>query len=64
MKESISKGDGHMEVTKPLAAFAAGVSYNKLPVDVLTGIYAYLKSITAIHNKVPPPPDPAGKPMS
>jgi len=38
--------------------------YNQLPDDDLKAIYAYLKSLPAITNKVPPPTGPDGKPLT
>ena len=38
--------------------------YGQLPDDDLKAIYAYLKSLPPMMNKVPPPTDPAGKPMT
>jgi mono/diheme cytochrome c family protein len=54
----------HMGAGRPILPPMPWFYYNQLPDDDIKAIYAYLKSIPAIANKVPPPTDPSGKPLS
>ena len=58
------KDGKHMGAGRPILPPMPWFWYNQLPDDDLKAIYAYLKSIPAIANKVPPPTDPSGKPIS
>ena len=58
------KSGKHMGAGRPILPPMPWNWYGQLPDDDLKAIYAYLKSIPAIQNKVPMPTDPAGKPMS
>jgi mono/diheme cytochrome c family protein len=58
------KSGKHMGAGRPILPPMPWFWYNQLPDDDLKAIYAYLKSIPAIQNKVPGPTDPAGKPIS
>jgi hypothetical protein len=60
---ALQKGK-HMGAGRPILPPMPWFWYNKLPDDDLKAIYAYLKSIPAIANKVPPPTGPDGKPLS
>jgi len=54
----------HMGAGRPILPPMPWFWYNQLPDDDLKAIYAYLKSIPAIANKVPPATDVSGKPLS
>lgn len=54
----------HMGAGRPILPPMPWNWYGQLPDEDLKAIYAYLKSIPPIMNKVPAPLDPAGKPVS
>jgi len=58
------KNGKHMGAGRPILPPMPWFWYNKLPDEDLKALYAYLKSLPPIMNKVPGPIDPAGKPIS
>ena len=58
------KDGKHMGAGRPILPPMPWFWYNKLPDEDLKALYAYLKSLPPIANKVPGPIDPAGKPIS
>jgi mono/diheme cytochrome c family protein len=58
------KSGKHMGAGRPILPPMPWFWYGQLPDEDLKAIYAYLKSIPAIPNKVPAPLDPSGKPVS
>ena len=58
------KNGKHMGAGRPILPPMPWFWYNKLPDEDLKALFAYLKSLPPIMNKVPAPTDPAGKPIS
>jgi hypothetical protein len=54
----------HMGAGRPILPPMPWNWYGQLPDDDLKAIYAYLKTLPPIMNKVPAPLDPTGKPVS
>lgn len=55
------KTGSHLGTARPILPPMPWEWYSKLPDDELKAIYAYLQTIPAIKNQVPPPIPPAGK---
>jgi len=53
----------HMGTARPILPPMPWQQYRELPDDDLKAIFAYLKSIKPIANRVPVPLDPSGKPI-
>ena len=53
----------HMGTSRPILPPMPWFWYGQLPEDDLKAMFAYLKSIPAISNRVPVPLDPTGKPI-
>jgi mono/diheme cytochrome c family protein len=53
----------HMGTSRPILPPMPWNWYGQLPDDDLKAMFAYLKSIPAIRNRVPVPLDPSGKPI-
>lgn len=53
----------HMGTARPILPPMPWPEYSKLPEEDLKAMYAYLRSIPAISNRVPVPLDPSGKPI-
>jgi len=53
----------HMGTARPILPPMPWNWYGQLPDDDLKAMFAYLKSIPAISNRVPVPLDPTGKPI-
>jgi mono/diheme cytochrome c family protein len=53
----------HMGTSRPILPPMPAFWYGQLPEEDLKAIFAYLKSIPAISNRVPVPLDPTGKPI-
>jgi mono/diheme cytochrome c family protein len=58
------KSGKHMGAGRPILPPMPWFWYNRLPDEDLKSIFAYLKSLPPIVNKVPPPSGPDGKPLS
>jgi cytochrome c553 len=53
----------HMGTARPILPPMPWMYYGQLPDDDLKAMFAYLKSLPAIANRVPVPLDPSGKPI-
>ena len=57
------KSGKHMGTSRQILPPMPWMFYNKLPDEDLKAMFAYLKSIPAVANRVPVPMDPSGKPI-
>ena len=53
----------HMGTSRPILPPMPWMYYGQLPDDDLRAMFAYLKSLPPIANRVPVPLDPSGKPI-
>jgi mono/diheme cytochrome c family protein len=60
--DAIKQGK-HMGTSRPILPPMPWAEYRHLPDEDLKAMFAYLKSIPAIANRVPTPLDPSGKPL-
>ena len=57
------KSGKHMGTSRQILPPMPWMFYGKLPDDDLKAMFAYLKSLKPVANRVPPPLDPSGKPI-
>jgi mono/diheme cytochrome c family protein len=57
------KSGKHMGTSRPILPPMPAFWYGQLPEEDLKAIFAYLKTIPAVNNRVPVPLDPTGKPI-